>query len=128
VSGPIILDASAMLAVLRGEPGGDVVIDSLHGGKLSAVNCSEVLQKAELIGAPHERTLATIASFDVEIVDFTVEHAAICASLITQTKAFGLSLADRACLALGIAMNGTVLTADRKWAQLEIAATVRLIR
>ncbi len=126
-SRPVVLDASAMLAVLRREPGADVVERHLRGAMLSTVNCAEVLQKP-MGGANAEAVLAILRDLEVRLIPFTVEHSAVCASLLEPTRPLGLSLGDRACLALGLCENALVLTADRNWNHPSVTATLKIIR
>ena len=65
---------------------------------------------------------------DWPIVEFDGAHAALAASLLTQTRPLGLSLGDRACLALGLTLDATVVTADRVWNGLELGVAIELIR
>ena len=123
-----VLDASAVLAVLRREPGHQSVAEQLDGAVISAVNWSEVLQKGLARGWPASATEA-LRSTGVEVVAFTVQHAARAAELWPITSAGGLSLGDRACLALAAATPaGVALTADRAWGALDLPVAVQIIR
>jgi PIN domain nuclease of toxin-antitoxin system len=121
-----ILDASALLAFLHGEPGADVVRPLLDGAGVSAVNWAEILQKALHRNVDVEGMLADFADIGTTIQPFTVEHADVAARLSFNTRPHGLSLADRACLAL--ANEVPVWTADRAWGLLSIGVDVRVIR
>jgi PIN domain nuclease of toxin-antitoxin system len=124
----MILDASALLALLQDEPGADKVQAVLHRAFISAVNWSEVVQKLSV----HDPDVATIRPelelTGLRIIPFTVEQAEICAGLWTQAKPFGLSFADRACLATGIERNTDVMTADRIWKNMDLPITIHPIR
>lgn len=124
----VVLDASAILAFLRREPGGEGVGSYLPGGQLSAVNYAEILSKADELGVDMDAARAVVTDLGVECVAFDDRHAAVVASLRPQTKHFGLSLADRACLALAKIAGLPVVTADRKWAKAPLDLEVRLIR
>lgn len=116
----VVLDASALLAVVNAEPGADIVRSALSDAIISAVNYSEVLKKAierEVALGPF-RALVQAAS--VEIIPFDTLLAEACAALYPQAKAHGLSFADRACIALGIQRGATILTADGKWKRLSL--------
>lgn len=124
----VVLDASAILAVLRDEPGADVVVAQSRGASLSTVNLTEVItklidQELDLVWA-----MKQLARLEIEFVAFTADHAATASDLRPVTKACGLSLADRACLALAIERRQPVLTADRVWAELDLDVDIRLIR
>ena len=124
-----VYDASALLAVVFDEPGADVVMSHLahQGGAVSAVNWAEVGSKMIERGLQAQALGRELASFAVEIVPFDAEQALICASLRLQTKALGLSLADRSCLGLAQARRAKAITADRAWTKLK-GFDVALIR
>ena len=123
-----VLDSSAVLAVIRNEPGADCVLPATPGGLLSAVNLSEVYYKALDHGADIERVRLAIRDLKLVIVPFADEHALIAASIRRETLRRGISFADRACLALGIATELPVITGDRTWLELGVGARVRMFR
>jgi len=129
-SGAVVLDASAVLALLNNEAGAQTVAGRLDGASISAVNWSEVVQKAISLGV--DRTPADmrneLAAVGLVVRDFSAAHAEIAAGLWVSTREVGLSLADRACLALAIDMRASVLTGDRAWQGLAIGVDVILIR
>lgn len=124
-----VLDASAILAVLNQEPGADqLTSDILNVAVGSTVNLAEV--QGKLVGdgmAPAKAWLATLYSV-TEAVPFTSEQANVAGSLITETRPLGLSLGDRACLALALERKAPVYTTDRSWKQLKLAIPVHVIR
>lgn len=124
----IVLDASALLAVVNAEPGAEVVRAVLMRAMISAVNYSEVLKKAIERGVPPDSVPSLMQAASVDVVPFDITLARATAALYPQAKAHGLSLADRACLALGIQRSATVFTADGKWKQLSLPINVKLIR
>ncbi len=125
----VVLDASALLAVVNDEPGADMVRTSLLNAVISAVNYSEVLKKAIEREVAIEPFMSLIQAASVDIVPFDTALAESCAALYPHGKAQGLSFADRACLALGIQREATVLTADSKWKRLSISSLkVKVIR
>lgn len=121
-----VLDASAVLAWLRSEPGADTVEPLLSRAVISAVNGSEVAQKLAQHGAPVRMTLERLRVLGVEIEEFDAEDALAAAELWPPTRHKGLSLADRACLALARRLGLPAVTADAAWRELGIE--VRLIR
>lgn len=129
-----VLDASALLAYLRGEAGGQMVKAVLAtGAVINAVNYAEVLSR--LGDAGEEPTTAhrrlqeqALIGGLLEIVPLTEDDAVTTARLRAATREHGLSLGDRACLATGLRLGRPVLTADRSWAAVDVGATVRLIR
>ena len=122
----VVLDASALLAWLHDEPGGDQVEALLEVAVMSTVNWSEVLQKSLARGVAVEGLREDLEALGLQIEPFTMRDAEIAAGLWKQTRALGLSLADRACLALGLRLGWPVITADRAWQAL--GDSVRLIR
>ena len=124
----VVLDASAVLAVALGEPGSEIVAGSSRGGLISAVNVSEAV--AVLMGAGVSPATARTKLSGVQLITvaFDEEDALLAAELRPLTRAAGLSLGDRACLALAQRRNLPALTADRAWAELDIGVEVRLIR
>ena len=111
----MIIDASALLALLHDEPGADSVAAALADGSMTAVNLSEVAAKLVQHGVPDKEMKALLQSFDLDIiqVDETIAFAA--GSLFKITKDLGLSLGDRICIASAILAETPVLTADRAW-------------
>lgn len=123
-----VLDASAILALIQGEPGADVVDDALSGAMVSAVNVAEVATRLSDVGMPDEEVHATVRDLRMEIVSFDAAMAFGSAALRGATRSKGLSLGDRACLALALAHDTPALTADRSWGELDVGVDVRLIR
>ena len=124
----VVLDASALIAVMNSEPGAEIVRAALADAIISAVNYSEVLKKTIERCQTTVPVVAFVHGFSVEIAPFDESLAATSAELYPQTKAHGMSLADRACLALGIQRRLTVLTAERKMRLLTLPIKVKLIR
>lgn len=125
----VVLDASAVLALLNNEAGADMLTpELLSNAACSTVNLAEV--QAKLVGAggrPDEAWEDTLSPIR-EAVPFTDEHAKIAGSLVTQTRVLGLSLGDRACLALGLALKAPVYTADKSWKKLKLGVRIQVIR
>ncbi|HEX6143569.1 MAG TPA: type II toxin-antitoxin system VapC family toxin [Geminicoccaceae bacterium] len=124
----MVLDASALLACIFREPGYDQV--DLESGTvlISAVNLAEVLTRLVRDGLDVGRVLADLAETALEVVPFDTIHARRAAELLPRTQPHGLSLGDRACLALALQRELPALTADRAWTELEVGARVVLIR
>lgn len=129
-----LLDASAFLAYLRDEPGADLVADGIAGGAvLGAPNLAEVLSRIADRGGDPVAVAATLTERGVldgavAVEPFTTADAVEVARLRPLTRAAGLSLGDRACLALARRLALPVLTADAAWAQLELGLELRQIR
>lgn len=98
----VVHDASSLLAVAFREPGNEVARGALRGSLVSSVNWSEVVQKVKARGRDTSGLAVLFAGLGVTIEPFGVEAAERAASLYGETRAFGLSLGDRACLALGL--------------------------
>ena len=123
-----VVDASALLAWLHDEPGAECVAAVLDGALVSAVNWSEVVQKLLQRGADIEGMDADVVELGVTIEPFTAAHADVGARLWAKTRKAGLSLADRACLALAQDRALPVLTADQAWMALGLDTEIVLIR
>jgi ribonuclease VapC len=123
-----VLDSSAVLAVFLNEPGGDIVISILEGALLSTVNLAEVHTRMLDRGVMAAHAWSRVQSIQCEICFFTEQQARIAAELLPVTRPFGLSLGDRACLALAIDRRATVYTTDRIWKNLALGINVEVIR
>ena len=126
LAGPEVLDASALLAFLQDERGADNV--ELSGSLMSTVNYSEALQKALEKGTRIEGLREELELLGLEVVPFDAEHADIAARIHAGTRRLGLSIGDRACLALAKSRGGTAVTTDRAWSEVDEGVNVRLIR
>lgn len=124
----VVLDASALLAFLHEEPGGERVSPVLEGALVSAANWSEVLQKSLQRDVDTEGMRQEFIEVGVTFEPFTPEQAETAASLFSRTRNRGLSLADRACLALALDKGLPVMTADRVWAGIGLDVEVEVIR
>jgi ribonuclease VapC len=121
-----VLDASALLALLFGEVGFEAV--PLEGSAVSAVNWSEVVQVAARRDADVVGLADAIAAEGAVVVPFTAAQAEVAAALWVRTRAVGLSLGDRACLALARRYRVPALTADRAWGQMGVGVEVVVVR
>lgn len=115
-----VLDASALLAYLFEEPGSEFVREVLPHSLISAVNWAEVLQRLLMLGHDPKGVLQDLKALGLSILEFSPHDAAATAELFLPTRPAGLSLGDRACLALAGSLDMTALTADRAWLQLEL--------
>ena len=122
------LDASALLCLLLQERGADVVLGALPDCIISAVNLSEVVAKLSDRGGDAATIEAALSALDLDIVPFEGEQARMAGLLRRQTRPFGLSLGDRACLALACLRKAAALTCDADWAKLELDCAVVLAR
>jgi len=124
----VVLDASALLALLNREPGHEEIAVVIQDAAISAVNLSEVAGKLADRGMPGEAIREALEGLALEIHDFDHELAFQAGVLHPLTRSKGLSLGDRACLALGQRLNLPVLTTDRIWGGLDLGVQVRLVR
>jgi PIN domain nuclease of toxin-antitoxin system len=123
-----VLDASAVIALFRREPGWEDVLKRLPGAALSTVNASEVIHKLVEKGVPLETAVFQLRRLRVDRVTFDDEQAAVTASLREPTRRRGISLGDRACLALAAIRNCTAITCDASWSELDVGVAVEQIR
>jgi ribonuclease VapC len=125
----IVLDASAVLAILNGEAGAEKLSPRLlSDATISNVNLAEVQGKLVSRGLDPEDAWDAALGLVREPEAFTIEQARIAGDLVTETRPLGLSLGDRACLSLGIVLRATVYTADRSWKGLRLGIPIHSIR
>jgi ribonuclease VapC len=125
----IVLDASAILAVIHQEPGHERLTPELLAKAVGGtVNLAEVQSKLVSRGWSSEEAWEDATSPVQEIVPFDEKHARIAGDLITQTRPVGLSLEDRACLALAMVLKVPVYTAERAWKGLKLGIRIHVIR
>lgn len=126
----VILDASAILAYLLDEPGAEIVAPTLEDGMgvVSSVNYAEVVSKLTDHHMPPEAIQSALDDLDLEIIPFDAQQAFITGELRTASKPLGLSLGDRACLALASVLQLPVLAADHNWTLMPGTFDVRVIR
>jgi len=123
-----VLDASAVLAFLNSEPGGERVAEILENGVISAVNLSEVITKLVETGIPEPEIRQIQDYLSFEIIPFGEMEAIETAKLRPLTRHLGLSLGDRACLALALQLGKIAVTADKAWDSLSIGMKIEIIR
>lgn len=128
----ILLDASAILAFLQGEPGEEVVRQALQSGHcvVSAANQAEVIAKALDHGGAPDAIKTILAELAYTVLDIKAEDGAQAGWMRAHTRAIGLSLGDRLCLAVAQRLKAKVLTADRPWLALAepLGMDIRCIR
>jgi ribonuclease VapC len=124
----IVADASAVIALLIGEPFHGFDPQRLANASISAVNLSEVLAPLLAIGMPESAVDIAVANRNLRVVPFDEPQARAAARLRSVTRQAGLSLGDRACLALGLRLGSPVVTADRVWASVDVGVEIVLVR
>jgi len=124
----VVLDASAIIAFLLQEPGAAIVGEYLTDGIASAVNIAEVGARLSDLDMGDVQIRRSMSVLGLEIRPFDLEAAYAVAVMRAKTRNKGLSLGDRACLALANQLSVPALTADRVWAELDIDVEIQLIR
>lgn len=124
----VVLDSSAVLAHLWNEPGGDFEESMFDTAQMSTVNIAEVISRLIDRGAGMDVAETIAKGLAVNAVAFDFSMALEAGKLRAETRHRGLSLGDRACLALARQNGATVLTADRAWADLDIDLEIEMIR
>ncbi len=125
----VVLDASALLAILNEERGAErLTPELLSAAVVSTVNLAEVQGKLVARGLDPDDAWEAALSPVSEAVPFSAAQARIAGDLSAQTRALGLSLGDRACLALGLALDAPVYTADQSWKKLRAGVRIHVIR
>lgn len=123
-----VLDASALLATLFEEPGASEIEARIDEACISAVNLSEVAAKLADRGTPAELITEILSELDLDVRPFDRAQAERAGIFRISTRGQGLSLGDRACLALTEAMARTAITTDRAWAELDIGIAIEVVR
>jgi ribonuclease VapC len=123
-----VVDASAILALMQREPGADLVADAISRGVASAVNLAEVAAKLAERGHTDARVRDRVERLRLDVAELTIEDAFLAGLLRPLTREAGLSLGDRACLALAQRLGKPAVTADRRWAALDLGIKIELIR
>ncbi len=126
----IALDASALLALLLGEPGGEKVESALDGALIAAVNLAEIVSHYAKLGARRSDIATLLRPLPILVIPIDTELSYDAGMLRPLTAKLGLSLGDRCCLALAKREGVAALTAERRWPKIaaEVGVTVELIR
>jgi PIN domain nuclease of toxin-antitoxin system len=124
-----VLDASVILAILFQERGADKMTDEIMTGAVaSTVNLAEVQSKLVKMGHDPDRAWKDALMLESDPEPYTADQAKIAGSLIAKTEKYGLSLGDRSCLALAIALKAPVYTTERLWRSLDVGIPIHVIR
>ena len=124
----VVLDASALLAYLRQEPGADVVDGLLSDARMASVNWAEVVQKALSAGVEVQGMREELQALGMQVEPFLASDGDRAGQLWSLTRQQGLSLGDRACLSLGLRLGLRVVTCDRAWAELPLELEIQVLR
>lgn len=127
---PYVIDASALLCLLLSEPGARRVADALENRTclISAINLSEVIAKLDEAGVPAAELEGLASRLHLQVEPFDERQALGCGLLRRKTQSLGLSLGDRACLAVAEQHGAVALTADRAWSKARLGAAVEVLR
>lgn len=125
---PVVFDSSALLAIAFDEPGAERAKACLKEGIQSAVNASEVVSRFVDLGVSEKQAREWLTRFGLPIRPFDGELAVAAGVLRSKTRKIGLSLGDRACIALALREGGSVITADRNWKRLDLGVEVAMVR
>ncbi len=123
-----VLDASAILALLNDESGAGMVGELLPVAIVSAVNYAEVVTRLALLGMPENEIHRALNILGLTIIPLDEDLSFRTGCLAIATKQYGLSLGDRACLALALKTGYSAVTADRVWQDLNIEVDIKIIR
>lgn len=123
----VVMDASALLVLLNREPGAAQVGEALPEAVISTVNLAEVIGKLVDAGMPEEAVRGLLEGLSIRVLPFDLGDAYATGLLRATTRRAGLSLGDRACLALAAKLGRPALTTDRAWKRIRSGATVRVV-
>ena len=123
-----VLDASAVVALAHGEAGAEMVEPLVDGSCISTVNWSEVARVCLTVDRDPDALRALLADAGCRTIEFTVDDASVAARRWQTAREAGLSLADRACLALAARLDVPAVTADRAWVAVDVGVEVVAIR
>ena len=124
----IVFDSSVVIAILKQDPGFSTAESSISDALISTVNMSEVATYLARNSVPKDTIQEVLASFPIQVVPFEESLAIQTGCLYSSCKHLGLSLGDRACLALALSRKMPVLTADRVWSKLDLGISIQVLR
>jgi ribonuclease VapC len=122
------VDASAVLAFVNRESGWQRAETEMSSGIISSVNLAEVVTRLVLMGGTASEIEQGWSALHLQVQPFDDVRAFAAGLLVARTRRLGLSLADRACLALAIELGIPAVTADRAWSKLDLPVEIRIIR
>jgi len=124
----IVFDSSVVIAILKQERGFESAESSLSDALISTVNLLEVATYLARNSVPSETIQEVLASFPIQVMPFDESLALQTGCLYYSCKHLGLSLGDRACLALAMSRKLPVLTVDKVWSKLELNIQIQVLR
>lgn len=123
-----VIDTSAIMSILLDEQGQDVAANLAPGAIISSVNFAEIITKCIEKAVPPGVAQDYIRDSNIDVVEFTAQHAILVGELFKVARKGVLSLGDRACIATAIKRGATIVTADRVWAELNLPCKIELVR
>jgi PIN domain nuclease of toxin-antitoxin system len=123
-----VLDSSAILAFFQKEQGWETVSAALPDAIVSSLIVAEVVTRLTLGGGAPSQVVAVWDDLQLVVEPFDDSRARVAGLIVRKTRPFGLSLADRACLALALELGLPAITADRAWRDVKLGVEVVLIR
>jgi PIN domain nuclease of toxin-antitoxin system len=124
----VVLDASAMLCLLNDEPGADRVINALPHAVIGATNLAEIVSKLRERGLSLDEVREALGGLNLDVRPLSPAQALIIGDLRPAIRSLGLSLGDRACLALAIDLQAEMLTTDAALASADVGVTITNVR
>ena len=128
MSSKVVLDASALLCLLNDEPGADRVVDVLTRCVVGTANLAEVVSKLRERGLSLDEVREALGGLHLDVRQLSSGQALIIGDLRPATKSLGLSLGDRACLALAIDLQAEMITTDGPLASADVGITITNVR
>lgn len=128
MSSKIVIDASALLCLLNDEPGADRVVDVLTRCVIGTTNLAEVVSKLRERGLSLDEVREALGGLHLDVRPLSTAQAFIIGDLRPTTKSLGLSLGDRACLALAMDLQAELFTTDAALASVETGITIIDVR
>lgn len=125
---PIVLDASALIASINEEKGAEKIDNHLPNAMISSVNLTEVASYHVRKGMPMDEFSELLKDLSLNVIEYNEEQALLAAALLPKTSPRGLSLGDRACIALAMTQNLPVLTSDKAWKLLDLDVKIEVFR
>ena len=122
-----VLDSSAILTFFQKEQGWEKVREALPDGIVSSLIVAEVVTRLTLGGGAPSQIIAAWDDLQLYVEPFDDSRARVAGLIVGKTRPFGLSLADRACLALAVELGLPAITADRAWRDVRLGVEVVLI-
>ena len=123
-----VIDSSVLLANLNKESGGERLVDYLDNAVISVTTYTEVVTRLLDAGMPFEEANRLVTNLSLPTIEVSFALARRAAELRTATRAYGLSMGDRICLATAESLGATAVTADRQWAGVDLGIAIELIR